>query len=69
MYTTCCLMVMYPCAKFVMPMSKSKDYLAKTQFQFENINFDIEVKNQGYIEVMNICNTSSHGDTIMCQIC
>ena len=31
-------------------------------------NFDdIEAKDQGHTEVMNVCYTSSHGDTLMCQ--
>ena len=37
MYTTCCLMVIHPCAKFGMSVSKSKDDLAHTKIHGENI--------------------------------
>ena len=39
MYTTCCLMVIHvhPCAKFGMPVSKSKDEHAHTQIHGESI--------------------------------
>ena len=29
--------------------------------------FDIEVKGQGHKEFINVCETSYHGDTVMCQ--
>ena len=32
-------------------------------------NFDIEVKGQGHAEVMNVCDTSSYDDVLMCKIC
>ena len=37
-------MVIHPCAKFGMPMSKRKDDLAHTKIHGENIKFDIKVK-------------------------
>ena len=49
-----------------MPMSKSKDDLARLK-NGENTNFDIEVKGQGHTEVRNVRNTLYHGDTLMCQ--
>ena len=39
----------------------------QTQIHGENKNSDIEVKVQGHTELMNICDTSYHGDTLMCQ--
>ena len=48
MYTTCCLMVIHPCAKFGMPMSKSKDNLAKTQIHGENIILILRPEGQGH---------------------
>ena len=54
MYTTCCLMVLHPCAKFGMPMSKSKDDLAQTH-------------SQGHTEFMNVCDTLSHGYALMAK--
>ena len=37
-------------------MSKSKDNLAQMQIHSEKYNFDIKIK------VINVCDTSSHGD-------
>ena len=31
-------------------------------------NFDIEAKGQGHTEVVNAFDTSSHGNTLICQI-
>ena len=50
-----------------MPMSKSKDDLARLKFMVKIQNFDTEVKDQGHTEVMNVCNIVYHGDTFMCQ--
>ena len=47
---------------------KEQDNLAQKQILGENINFDIKVKSQGHIEVMNACDTLSHSDTLICQI-
>ena len=102
MYIARCLMVIHPCVKFGMPMSKSKDDLTQTQIHGENIisilrpkvlcqiwyefvkgqkscgpntklcqkpyKFDLEVKGQHCIRIMNVCHTSFHGDRSMCQI-
>ena len=49
-------MVIHPCAKYAMPISKTKEVMA------------CEVKGHGHIEVMNVCDKSSHGDITICQI-
>ena len=49
-----------------MPMSKSKDDLARLK-NGENTNFDIEVKGQGHTAVRNVRNTLYHGETLTCQ--
>ena len=64
----CFLMAIHPCAKFGVPVSKSKDHLAKTQKHGENLILNIEAKGQGQTEVMNVCDTLSYGDILMCQI-
>ena len=58
MYTTCCLMVIYPCAKFGILMTKIKHDLAQTQIHSEKIIL-IEAIGQGHTEVMNVSYTSS----------
>ena len=50
-----------------MPKSKSEHDLAILKFMVKIYKFDIEVKGQGHIEVMNVQNTSYYGDTLMCQ--
>ena len=52
--------------KFGMPMSKSKDILPDSNPCWK-YNFDIEVKNQGHTEFMNVHDTLYHGDTLTCQ--
>ena len=39
----------------------------QTQIHDENIVFDIGVKGQGRTEVMDICDTSNHGDPLNCK--
>ena len=68
MYTTCCLKVIHICAKFGMPMSKSKDDLAQTQIHGGNKILILRAKGQSNTEVMNLCDTLSYGDTLLCQI-
>ena len=48
-------------------MSNSKDNLAQTQFNIENLIL-IEAKGQVHPEVMNVCNVSSNGEALICQI-
>ena len=43
-------MVKHPCAKFGMPMSKSKDDLAQTQIHGENTIFDIDSQRSKSLE-------------------
>ena len=50
-----------------MPVSKSKEDLAKTQIHGENIIL-ILTKSQGQTQVMNVFDILSHGDALMCQI-
>ena len=61
------LLSIHQCAKFGMPVSKSKEDLAKTQIHGENIIL-ILTKSQGQTQVMNVFDILSHGDTLMCQI-
>ena len=53
---THCLSVIHLCAKYNMPMSKSKEDVAQTQSHGKKTNFDT-----------NVGNTCSHGYTTMCQ--
>ena len=57
-------MVIDSCAKYGMPMSKLTEVTDMTKAY----KFDLEVKVQGRIWIMNVCDTLSHGDTPMCQI-
>ena len=44
------------------------NYLAHTKIHGVNIIFDIEATGQVHKEVTNVCDTSSYGDTVVCQI-
>ena len=58
-------MVINTCAKFGMPMSKSKDELVHTKIHVYNIKFDVEAKDQGHTEVTNLCDTCTrYGMTV-----
>ena len=67
-------MVIHPFAKFGMPMSKSKDIVKTQKLQVGHENkikackLDLEVKGQGRMGFMNVCDTLRHGDTPMCEI-
>ena len=67
MHATHPLKVIDPCAKYGMPMSKQKlSYDTNTcQIPYK---FDLEVKSQHRIIIMNVLNTPSHGDRLMCQM-
>ena len=52
--------------KFGVPMSKSKDILPDSNSLWK-CNFDIEVKDQGHAEFMNVRDTPYHGDTLTYQ--
>ena len=60
-------MVIHSCAKYSLPMSKSKEDIDQTKTHWTNA-FDIEVKGQGHKKVRIVCKTSSHNYTTMCQI-
>ena len=71
MYATHRLMVIHPCAKYGMPMSKDKNV---TGWIWSHVNNTINltwrsnVKGQGHTQIFTVCNTSPHGVTPMCQI-
>ena len=50
-------------------MPKLRMHMSKSQISnpWWKYNFDIEVKGQGHTEFMNVCDTSYHSDTLMCQ--
>ena len=68
MYVKHPLMVIDPCAKYVKPMSIQKSYGPDTKTCQEPYKFDLKVKVQGRIWIMNERDTSSHDNTPMCQI-
>ena len=69
MYVTHRLMVIHPCAKYGMPMSnQKKSYGPDTKTGQKLYKFDLEVKVQGRIWIMNVHDTSSYGDAPMYQI-
>ena len=45
--------------------SREQRLFSQKQIHGENINFDIHAKGQGHTEVLNVCNTSPHGDALM----
>lgn len=48
-------------------IQRVKTILPKDKIMTKN-NFDIEAKDHGHTDVMNVCDTLSHGDTRLCQI-
>ena len=44
---------------------KEQRLFSQKQIRGENKNFDIQAKGQGHTEVLNVCNTSPHGETLM----
>ena len=68
MYLKHLLMVIHPCAKYGKPMSNKKNsYGPDTKKCQKPYKFDLEVKVQGRIWIMNVRDTSYHGDTLTCQ--
>ena len=64
MYTTLRLMVKHPCAKYGKPMSNHKNMMGRTRKHVKKLyKFYLEVKVQGPIWIINVRDTSSHGDT------
>ena len=49
-----------------MPLLKNKDDLARLKVLVK-IFFDIQIKSHSHRKVMNVRDTSYHGDTLMCQ--
>ena len=69
MYMTHLLKVIHPCAKYGKPMSiQKKSYGLDMKACQKPHKFDLKVKVQGRIWIMNVRDTSSHGDTPKCQI-
>ena len=63
-------MVIDPCAKYGKPMSKQKNsYGPDTKTCQKTYKFDLEVNVQGRFWIIYLRDTSSYGDTPMCQIC
>ena len=64
------LVVIDPCAKYGMPiyMSKQTEIRVGYEHTTKTYKFDLEVKGQRHIGIMNVRNTSSRGDRCMCQI-
>ena len=61
-------MVIHPCANYGKPMSNPQKVMGWTQIHVKNpIKFDLEVKVQGHILIMNVRVTSSHIDIPMCK--
>ena len=60
-------MVIDLCAKYGYPMSMKKIYGPDTEHVENPYKFDLEVKFQGRILIMNVRDTYSYGDTLMCQ--
>ena len=46
---------------------KEQRRFCQTQIHIGKYNFDIGVKGQSHTEVMNVRDTSYHGDTLTCQ--
>ena len=68
MYRTHCLMVINSSVKYGMSMSEDKKAVVRTQNHVKNYKFDLGVKGQQCFQIMNVCDTLSHGDRLMCQI-
>ena len=70
MYLTHPLMVINLSAKFDKPISKLTEVTGHEVHEDMTKAFkvDLGVKGQGRIWIMNVRDTSSHGDTPMCQI-
>ena len=66
MYVTHCPMVIHSCDIYCMTMSKES--CGPNTKPCQKPNFHLEVKGQCRIGIMNVRNTSSLGNTPMCQI-
>ena len=62
-------MEIHPSSKYGKPISNSPEsYGPDMKTCQKPYKFDLEVKVQGRILIMNVHDTSSYGDTPMCQI-
>ena len=69
MYATHPLIVIHPCAKYGnVKMWQQTEVMGRTWRHDKSLLNDFEVKDQCRIGIMNVCDTSFHGDTSMCQI-
>ena len=71
MYETHRPMVIHSYAKYGRTMSKDKKDVACTVHTWQcpiPYKFDLEVKGQCHIGIMNVCNISPHGDTPIGQL-
>ena len=57
-----------PCAKYDTPVSCKQKLWVGHEEMSKPYKFDLEVKDQRRIGIVNVCDTSSHSDTPMSQI-
>ena len=57
-----------PCAKYDTPVSCKQKLWVGHEKMSKPYKFDLEVKGQRRIGIVNVCDTSSHSDTPMSQI-
>ena len=69
MYVTHPPLVIDPCAKYGMPMSKLTELQVGHEDMTKAYKIDLEVKGQHPVWIMNVHDTSSYGDTPTYQIC
>ena len=68
MYVSHLVMLITPYAKYGKPMSNQKIVMGRTKTYQKPYKFDLEIKVQGRIWIINVRDTSSYCDTPMCQI-
>ena len=68
MYDKHLLMLIDPSAKYGMPISEQNRLWVRHEDTTKTYKFDLEIKSQCRIGIMNVHNTSSHGDRCLCQI-
>ena len=62
MYLTHLLMVIDPCAKYDMTAKANRSFRSVMKTNQKPYKFDLEVKGQCRIRIMNVLDTSSNGD-------
>ena len=60
--------VIHACAKYGKPMTIQQKVMGGKQNMSKPFKYDLKINVQGCIRIMNVCDTSSHGETPMCQI-